>query len=130
MDLKDFLKNLTKYNKNYNFTIINDKIDTPPEPNTKDPNVFPNITENLDFLKSKYNTLISPDIKIREFNMFALNKNYKCFIIYIDGLVDSISINELSNSKPFGSSIFFFSTPQMNTLTLLSSLSIVIFISP
>ena len=94
MDLKEFLKNLTKYNKNYNFTIINDKFDNPPAPSEKEPNVFPNISENLDFLKSKYNTLISPDIKIREFNMFALNKNYKCFIIYIDGLVDSISINE------------------------------------
>lgn len=94
MDLKDFLKNLTKYNKNYNFTIINDKFDTPPAPSEEEPNVFPNINENLEFLKSKYNTLISPDIKIREFNMFALNKNYKCFIIYIDGLVDSISINE------------------------------------
>ena len=27
MDLKEFLKNLTKYNKNYNFTIINNKSD-------------------------------------------------------------------------------------------------------
>ena len=26
--------------------------------------------------------------------MFAYNKNHKCFIIYIDGLVDSISIND------------------------------------
>ena len=94
MDLKDFLKNLTKYNKNYNFTIINDKIDSPPSPSEKEPSVFTNINKNLEFLKSKYNTLISPDVKIREFNMFALNKNYKCFIIYIDGLVDSISINE------------------------------------
>ena len=94
MDLKDFLKNLTKYNKNYNFTIINDKFDTPPVPNEEVPKVFTNINENLELLQSKYNTLISPDVKIREFNMFALNKNYKCFIIYIDGLVDSISINE------------------------------------
>ena len=93
MNFKDFFNNLTKYNKNYNFTIINDKFDNPPTPPPKEPNVFPNINENLDFLKSKYNTLISPDVKIREFNMFVLNKNYKCFIIYIDGLVDSISIN-------------------------------------
>lgn len=93
MDLKDFLKNLTKYNKNYNFTIINNKSDVPPTTNEIEPDISTNINENLDFLKSKYNTLISPDVKIREFNMFALNKKYKCFIIYIDGLVDSISIN-------------------------------------
>ena len=94
MNIKNFFKNLTKYNKNYNFSIINDKLDTPTMPREKEPNVFSNLNENLDFLKSKYNILINPDIKIREFNMFALNKNYKCFIIYIDGLVDSISINE------------------------------------
>ena len=93
MDLKEFLKNLTKYNKNYNFTIINNKSDVPPTTNEIEPDISTNINENLAFLKSKYNTLISPDVKIREFNMFALNKKYQCFIIYIDGLVDSISIN-------------------------------------
>ena len=93
MDLKDFLKNLTKYNKNYNFTILNNKLDTVPAPITKEPSIFTSITENLDFLKSKYNTLLSTDVKIREFQLFALNKTYNCFIIYIDGLVDSLSIN-------------------------------------
>ena len=115
MNIKNFFNNLTKYNKNYNFSIINDKLDTPIVQNEKEPNVFLNLNENLDFLKSKYNILINPDIKIREFNMFALNKNYKCFIIYIDGLVDSISINEFvleslmsekhRYSKTFGGSL-------------------------
>ena len=82
MDLKDFLKNLTKYNQNYSFTIINDKTDTPPPPNTENLDISTNIKENLECLKSKYNTLISPDVKIREFNMLALNQNYKCFIIW------------------------------------------------
>ena len=94
MKFKNFFNKLTKYNKNYNFTIINDKLDNSPTPSEKEPKVFPNINENLEFLKSKYNALINSDIKIREFNMFALNQNYKCFIIYIDGLVDSNSINE------------------------------------
>lgn len=93
MNFKDFFNNLTKYNKSYNFTIMNNKSDNPPAPSEKEPNVFLNITEDLDFLKSKYNTLLNTDVIIREFNMFALNKIYKCFIIYIDGLVDSISIN-------------------------------------
>ena len=83
MDLKEFLKNLTKYNKNYNFTIINYKSDARPSTNEKEPDISRNINENLAFLKSKYNTLLNIDIKIREFKMFALNSTYKCFIIYI-----------------------------------------------
>ena len=38
--------------------------------------------------------MICSDIIIREFNMFVYNENHKCFIIYIDGLVDSSSIND------------------------------------
>ena len=115
MNIKNFFNNLTKYNKNYNFSIINDKLNMSTVQNEKEPNIFLNLNENLDFLKSKYNILINPDIKIREFNMFALNKNYKCFIVYIDGLVDSISINEFvleslmsekhRYSKTFGGSL-------------------------
>ena len=94
MNFKDFFNNLTKYNKTYNFTIMNDKFSNEPEPIEKEKKIASNIKENLDFLKSKYNTLLNTDIKIREFNMFAYNKNHKCFIIYIDGLVDTISIND------------------------------------
>ncbi len=99
MNLKNLFNKLIKYNDNtYDFSLINDKVENSnisesesPESNYK---VFSNIIENLDFLKSKYNTLICADIIIREFNMFAYNQNHKCFIIYIDGLVDSISIND------------------------------------
>ena len=100
MNFKDFFYKLIKYSKDgsYNFSLLNDKIESAnvadvqtPESNYK---VFANIKENLDFMKSKYNTLICLDIIIREFNMFAYNQNYKCFIIYVDGLVDSNSIND------------------------------------
>ena len=99
MNFKKLFNKLIKYNDNtYDFSLINDKVENSnisesesPESNYK---VFSNIIENLDFLKSKYNTLICADIIIREFNMFAYNQNHKCFIIYIDGLVDSISIND------------------------------------
>ena len=94
MDLKNFLKNLNKYNKNYNFTIIDNSLNAQVPPIEKSQTVFTNINENLEFLKSKYNTLLNSDVKIREFNMFVYNKNHKCFIIYIDGLVDTLSINE------------------------------------
>lgn len=98
MSFKDFFSNLIKYSSSndYNFSILNNNVnnvstDASPADNYK---VFANIKENLDFLKSKYNSLICSDIIIREFNMFVYNENHKCFIIYIDGLVDSLSIND------------------------------------
>lgn len=98
MSFKDFFSNLIKYSSSndYNFSILNNNVnnvstDASPADNYK---VFANIKENLNFLKSKYNALICSDIIIREFNMFVYNENHKCFIIYIDGLVDSSSIND------------------------------------
>ena len=95
MNFKEIFNKLIKYNNNnYYFSLMsqpdNSSVSTP-EDNYK---VFPNIKENLDFLKSKYNALICSDIIIREFNMFANNSDHKCFIICIDGLFDSISIND------------------------------------
>lgn len=48
---------------------------------------------NQDFLKYKYNTLISTDVVIRNFSLLAQNIEYHAFIIYIDGMVDSSAIN-------------------------------------
>ena len=55
--------------------------------------IFPSVEVNLDYLKVKFNVLINSDIKIREFDLNARNKIYKAFIIYIDGMSDSKSIN-------------------------------------
>lgn len=94
MNIKDFFNNLFKYNNLYDFSIMNDKVNETPEIEESIKNISPNILENLDFLKSKYNTLLNNDVIIREFNLFAYNKNHKCFLIYIEGLSDSISIND------------------------------------
>lgn len=99
MNFKNYFNKLIKYTPQiYNFSIMNTNSNSQStlssETSQKNYKVFSNIKENLDFLKSQYNTLICPDVIIREFNMFAYNKNHKCFIIYIDGLVDSISIND------------------------------------
>ena len=96
MEIKNFINNLFKQNNEnmHDFSILNDKGNIPPNPQEMKTNIFPNIQQNLEFLKSKYNTLLNSDIIIREFNMSANNKEYKAFIIYIDGLADSISIND------------------------------------
>ena len=56
--------------------------------------VYNSISENLEYIKSKYNSLISSDIVIRNFSLISNNKKYKAFLIYIDGLSDSININQ------------------------------------
>ena len=56
-------------------------------------NIFSNIDMNLNYIKSKYNTLINSDIIIREFNLNACGKHYKSFLIYIDGMIDSEIMN-------------------------------------
>lgn len=56
-------------------------------------NIFTNIDSNLNYMKTRYNSLISNDIVIREFIISVRNKQYKSFIIFIDGMVDSDLIN-------------------------------------
>ena len=57
-------------------------------------NVYPSIDVNLEYVKVKYNTLINSDIKIRNFYINAKNKQYRAFLLYIDGMIDSNSINK------------------------------------
>ena len=51
------------------------------------------LNENLDYLKSKYNSLINSDIVIREFTLIANNTEYRSALIFIDGMVDTGIIN-------------------------------------
>ena len=82
---------------NYNFTLST--IDTVNNENTIAPlknlnqSIFPSIDVNLEYMKSKFNYPNNSDIKIREFDLTARNKVYKAFIVYIDGMSDSKSIN-------------------------------------
>ena len=57
MNLKSFFNNLFEYNDNYNFSISNKEITEKPfnMNNNFKANVFTNINDNLEFLKSKYN---------------------------------------------------------------------------
>ena len=92
MNIRNLINNLFK--DSYNFSIINQKNDNGKIIDNNETKIYPNLNDNLEFLKSKYNTLINSDIKIREFETLAQNQTFKSFIIYFDGLVDSISIND------------------------------------
>lgn len=100
MKIKDFINNTFGYKpKNeYQFTLPdNPEIDTEKYNNTnsdKTENVYPQIDANLNYIKTKYNTLINSDIITREFTLNTGSKQYKAFILYIDGMVDSQILND------------------------------------
>lgn len=52
------------------------------------------LNKNLEFMKIKYNSLINNDIIIREFTLIAYGKKFGAFIIYIDGMSDTVLIND------------------------------------
>ena len=56
--------------------------------------VFNKLSKNLEYMKVKYNTLINSDVVIRDFSLTANDKEYTAFLIYLDGMVDSTSIND------------------------------------
>ena len=55
--------------------------------------IFPSLEVCLEYVKVKYNSLINSDIIIREFTLSARNRQYKAFLFFIDGMVDSQIIN-------------------------------------
>lgn len=63
--------------------------------NYKSPkNIFPHVNVNLEVITTRYNTMINSDVVIREFSLIAKNREYKAFILYIDGMVDTKIIND------------------------------------
>lgn len=96
MNLLNCIKNIFKYEEKekYNFTLSsNYSSSTNPIPD-KDIKVFSSINKNYEYLKYKFNTLISSDIIFRKFKIIAKNKTYNSFLIYIDGLSNAQMISD------------------------------------
>ena len=55
--------------------------------------IYPTLSVNVDYIKSKYNTDINSDIKLREFELNIKGKKYNALLLFIDGMIDSQSIN-------------------------------------
>lgn len=55
--------------------------------------VYPMIDLNLEYMKVRYNSMINSDVVIREFILNARNKQYKAFLVYIDGMINSEIMN-------------------------------------
>lgn len=99
MNFKNLLGKMFTYTPEYNyeFDILEEKNeqqenDVPKTLESK--KIYQSLSVNLEYVKSKYNTLINSDIVIREFILNARNKQYKAFLLYIDGMVDTQIMND------------------------------------
>lgn len=99
--IKNLISSLFTYkeDKEYDFSLLNTDSSFNNEFQVKaldgkeSQTVYTSLNVNLEYVKSKYNFLINSDIKIREFQITARNKQYSAFLLYIDGLANSDSIN-------------------------------------
>ena len=95
MNLKNIFNSYFKYEPQniYKFNIPDEKNSNiqKSSDNSKEEkiNIFPSLKVNLEYMKTRYNTLINSDIIIRQFTLNARGKQYDAFIAYIDGMVDS-----------------------------------------
>lgn len=79
--------------KEYNF-ILPDTANNIVNDDTEIVDIYPSLSVNLEYLKSKYNLIINSDINVRKFNLPIKAKEFSAAIIYIDGIVDTDSIND------------------------------------
>lgn len=94
MKFKDIFK--YKPPENYDFNIQTTENATAQDLNSEkiDEKVFSSFQKNLEFIQSKFNSLINSDIVLRDFNLKCNGKQYNAFLVYIDGMTDSVIIND------------------------------------
>lgn len=94
---KSFFKSLLTYtpHNKYSFSLADlERTDNSALDDSSPKYVCIDIKSNLNYLKSRYNALISTDVIFREFSFQINDKKYSAFIVYIDGMIDSPSLNE------------------------------------
>jgi len=96
MNIKNLLNNLFEYKKpqEYEFVLPNSSNNLPEDKINEKTKLFPTLTVNLEYLKTKYNLLINSDIKIRKFALPIQNKKIVAALLYIDGMVDEKTITD------------------------------------
>ena len=95
MKIYNSIRRLFEYKEPLSYDFMLSNSNTEPGSNVEKVNevVYSSYDSNLNYIKTKYSLLINSDIKIREFNLNYRNKTYKSFLFYIDGLINSNSIN-------------------------------------
>ncbi len=96
MKFKNLFNSIFAYTPpvDYNFSLPEDSPTTENNENQlQEPeqkvDIFPSLTVNIDYMKTRYNLLINSDVILREFTINARGKQYNAFLVYIDGMVDS-----------------------------------------
>lgn len=105
-NLKKFFSNIFLYKKSnptHDFSLLESPNEHTPIPNDindtlalPEENIFPNINDNLNYLKVRYNSLINSDVIIRGFTLVANNKKYNALLVCIDGMINSDLINNFT----------------------------------
>ena len=100
MEIKNSIKKFFKYKpqKSYVFSILEheEKLDEYKnlDESIKYTKIENNYENNLNHVKTAYNSLINSDIVIREFTLNARNQQYQAFLFYIDGMIDTNIMND------------------------------------
>jgi spore germination protein KA len=100
MNSNNFFKKLFTYTPHqpYNFNLT-ENAEIVNSPDIKDLNktnnpIFSSITATKEYIQTHYNTLINSDIILRDFTLNARGKQYKAILLFIDGMITSISLND------------------------------------
>jgi len=105
-NFKNILSSIFLYKEpqnNYEFSLPesgpendkNESIYNEPLPDKSDEQtIYSSLSVNIDYIKSKYNTLINSDIILREFKLNIKGKEYNAVLLFIDGMINSNSIND------------------------------------
>lgn len=101
MNLKNLFNSMFTYTPpvDYSFSLpetpptteADEQETTKPEEKVK---IFPSLSVNIEYMRTKYNLLINSDIILREFTINARGKQYNAFLVYIDGMIDSKIMDE------------------------------------
>lgn len=103
MNLKNIFNTLFAYKPpvDYNFSLpesleatTKNNAEVTTSQNQKAENIFPSLSVNLEYMKTRYNLLINSDVIMRQFTINARGKQYNAFLVYIDGMVDSKIMDE------------------------------------
>ena len=95
MKIKAFLNNIFEYKEQseYEFILPKNANNLPEDDaQAKPQKIYPTLSVNIEYLKTKYNLLINSDVKIRKFVLSIQNKKMLAALLYIDGMVDSETI--------------------------------------
>lgn len=92
-----FIKYTPAQNNGFYLTTENkkdiEKIPISPANDLEPKTISKNFTQNLTYLKTKYNSLINSDVVVREFSLIANNTEYMAALIFIDGMVETQVVN-------------------------------------